>query len=73
MTTNFDPTVVNPISEAAQAAYSNILNNPANANNVGIQILKQYLPASRFKVMGAQLFNGVNGVPRGTQNIDLTQ
>src|SRR4029077_9971000 len=36
--------------------------------NPGIQILSQLLPASSFKVLGAQLFNGVNGVTRGVQN-----
>lgn len=66
-TAYYDPTVENPISSAAQAAYAAILNNPANANNAGVQILKQVLPASQFRVMGVQLFNGVNGVPRGTQ------
>ena len=65
MTTVFDPTVVNPMSDAAQAAYTNILNSPANANNAGIQILKQYLPASSFKLMGAQMFAGVSGQSRG--------
>ena len=73
MTTIFDPTVVNPMSDAAQAAYTNILNNPANANNAGIQILKQYLPASSFKLMGAQLFAGVGGQPRGIYHTDWTQ
>jgi hypothetical protein len=73
MTTVFDPTVVNPMSDAAQAAYTNILNSPANANNVGIQILKQYLPASSFKLMGAQMFSGVGGQPRGIYHTDWTQ
>lgn len=71
MTAYFDPTVVNPISDTAQAAYAKILADPKNANNPGIQILQQLLPASSFKVMGAQLFNGVNGVMRGDQNINL--
>jgi hypothetical protein len=73
MTTVFDPTVVNPMSDAAQAAYANILNSPANANNVGIQILKQYLPASSFKLMGAQMFAGVGGQSRGIYHTDWTQ
>ena len=73
MTTVFDPTAVNPMSDAAQAAYTNILNSPANANNVGIQILKQYLPASAFKLMGAQMFSGVGGQPRGIYKTDWTQ
>jgi Carboxypeptidase regulatory-like domain len=73
MTTNFDPTVVNPMSDAAQAAYTNILNSPANAANPGIQILKQFLPASSFKLMGAQLFSGVGGQPAGIYHTDWTQ
>jgi hypothetical protein len=73
MTTNFDPTAVNPMSDAAQAAYTNILNNPNNANNPGIQILKQVLPASSFKLLGAQLFSGVGGQSRGIYHIDWTQ
>jgi len=70
-TTNFDPTVVNPMSDAAQAAYAKILAN--NPTNVGVQILAQQLPASAFKLMGAQLFAGVNGQPRGTYNGDWTE
>jgi hypothetical protein len=73
MTTNFDPTAVNPMSDAAQAAYTNILNNPNNANNPGIQILKQVLPASSFKLLGAQLFSGVGGQSRGVYHTDWTQ
>jgi hypothetical protein len=73
MTTNFDPTVVNPVSDAAQAAYTNILNDPKNAANPGIAILKQYVPASAFKLYGAQLFSGVNGQPRGIYHTDWTQ
>lgn len=73
MTTAFDPTQVNPMSDAAQAAYTNILNNPANANNPGVQILKQVLPASQFKLMGTQLFAGVNGQSRGIYHTDWTQ
>ncbi|HWC99434.1 MAG TPA: carboxypeptidase regulatory-like domain-containing protein [Candidatus Sulfopaludibacter sp.] len=73
MTSVFDPTVVNPMSDAAQAAYAAILNNPANASNVGVQILKQVLPATQFKLMGVQRFAGVNGQPRGIYNTDYTQ
>ena len=68
LTSIFDPTAVNPISDIAQAAYAKILANPANANNAGVQILSQLLPASSFKVMGAQLFNGVSGVRRAVIN-----
>jgi len=71
MSSIFDPTAVNPVSDAAQAAYGKILADPKNAGNVGVQILQQLLPASSFKVLGAQLFNGVNGVTRGVQNINL--
>jgi hypothetical protein len=67
-TAYYDMNVENPVSGAAQTAYAAILNSPANANNAGVQLLKQLLPASQFKVMGAQLFNGVNSVPRGTQD-----
>lgn len=73
MTTAFDPTAVNPMSDAAQAAYTNILNSSANASNVGIEILKQHLPANSFKLMGAQLFSGVNGQSRGVYKTDWTQ
>ena len=73
MTTVFDPAAVNPMSDAAQAAYTNILNSSANASNAGIQILKQYLPASSFKLMGAQKFAGVDGQPRGIYKTDWTQ
>jgi hypothetical protein len=68
VTSLFDPNAVNPISGSAQAAYAKILADPKNASNVGVQILQQLLPAANFKVMGAQLFNGVNGVRRGVQN-----
>ena len=68
LTSIFDPTAVNPISDTAQAAYAKILANPANANNAGVQILSQLLPASSFKVMGAQLFNGVSGARRAVIN-----
>jgi hypothetical protein len=70
-TTNFDPTVVNPMNSAAQAAYAKIL--ASNPSNVGVQILAQQLPASNFKLMGAQLFAGVDGQPRGTYNGDWTE
>lgn len=66
-TAYYDPSVENPMSSAAQAAYAAILADPKNQSNPGVQILQQVLPASKFKLMGAQMFNGVNGVPRGTQ------
>jgi hypothetical protein len=67
----FDPTAVSPISDAAQAKYAAILADPKNAANPGIQILQQVLPAAQFKVYGAQLFNGLNGVQRGTSNYNF--
>jgi hypothetical protein len=70
LTDRFDPTVINPISAAAQTAYAAILDNPANANNTGVQLLAQLLPASAFQVRGAQLFAGVNGIPRTADNAD---
>jgi hypothetical protein len=69
ITSNFDPTVLNPISATAQANYAQIL--AANPNNVGVQTLAQLLPASAFKVQGAQLFAGVNGQPSGVVHSDL--
>ena len=65
-TSLFDPTVVNPITPPAQAAWAKIVaNNPSNAT---VQTLAQQVPPGSFQVLGAQLFNGVNGVPRGTGN-----
>ena len=46
MTTNFDPTVLSPISATVQANYAQIL--ASNPNNVGVQTLAQILPASAF-------------------------
>ncbi|HEV2484699.1 MAG TPA: carboxypeptidase regulatory-like domain-containing protein [Terracidiphilus sp.] len=68
LTNRFDPTVTNPISSSAQTAYASILTN--STSNSGVQILLQDLPSSAFKVMGAQLFAGVNGTPRGAINPD---
>jgi hypothetical protein len=70
LTDRYDPDVINPISTSAQAAYAAILADPANASNTGVQLLQQLLPASQFKVTGAQLFAGVNGVPKGAVNSD---
>lgn len=71
LTDRFDPTVKNPISDSAQAAYAQILAN--NSSNSGVQTLIQNLPASAFKVMGAQLFAGVGGTPRGAINADYKE
>ncbi|HWR54249.1 MAG TPA: TonB-dependent receptor, partial [Bryobacteraceae bacterium] len=61
----FDPTVLNPISDAAQASYAavmqTVLANPAKYP-FGAQ-LAQLMPVSDFKVYGAQLYAGVNGQP----------
>lgn len=71
MTSNFDPTVVNPVSASAQASYAQIL--ATNPTNVGVQQLAQLVPASSFKVMGAQLFAGVNGQSREVYHADWKQ
>jgi hypothetical protein len=73
LTDRFDPTAINPISGAAQAAYAAILANSANASNSGVQLLKQFAPAANFQVPGAQLFAGVNGTPRTPVNADYGQ
>lgn len=68
LTSNFDPTAINPISDQAQAVYTQILT--ANANNAIVQQLAQIVPSSAFKVYGAQLFAGVGGQPRTVVNVD---
>src|SRR5262249_19282143 len=69
VTSLFDPSAVNPISAAAQAAYAKIVAaNPANAT---VQALAQAVPPGAFQVHGAQLFNGVNGVMRGVYDTVL--
>ena len=66
VTSIFDPTAVNPITPSARAAWAKIVaGNPANA---AVQTLAQLVPPGSFQVLGAQLFSGVNGVPRGTYN-----
>ncbi len=81
-TSVFDPTQVNPISDAAQAAYTNALNSMltyTNATNPAGQAavrqaamqLAQLVPASSYKVYGVQLFPGVNGQKRTVTNLDL--
>src|SRR5581483_6929134 len=70
-TAYYDPSVASPVNSAAQAAYAKILaNNPTNA---AVQTLAQLLPASAFQVRGAQLFNDVNGAPRGASNTQYGQ
>jgi hypothetical protein len=68
LTDRYDPTVINPVSDSAQASYAGIMAN--SQSNAGVQILAQLLPSSAFKVMGAQLFAGVNGTPRTPINPD---
>lgn len=68
LTDRFDPTVINPITPSAQAAYAQIL--ASNPTNSGVQTLAQNVPASAFKVPGAQLFAGVGGVSRTAVNAD---
>lgn len=71
MTSNFDPTALNPISDAAQAAYANILNNTVLKDPVKYPFgpwLAQKVPVDAFKVYGAQLFAGVDGQPRTAVN-----
>jgi hypothetical protein len=68
LTSNFDPQVLNPVNNAAQAAYAQIL--AANAGNAAVQQLAQLVPASAFQVRGAQLFAGVNGQARGVFKAD---
>jgi hypothetical protein len=74
-TSVFDPTQVNPISDAAQAAYTNILNTMlANADprvHSAALTLAQLVPATSYKVFGVQLFPGVNGQKRTVTNLDL--
>jgi len=67
----FDPTVVNPITPLAQAAWAKIVaGNPTNST---VQTLAQIVPPATFQVLGAQQFNGINGVPRGTSYANYTQ
>jgi hypothetical protein len=62
----FDPTVLNPISDSAQAAYADMLGRVL-ADPVRYPFgpdLARLVPVSSFKVYGAQLYAGVNGQPR---------
>ena len=71
LTDRYDPTVQNPISPSAQAAYAAILADPKNASNPGVQLLQQIRPAGQFAINGVVEFAGVNGAPRTTYNTDL--
>jgi outer membrane receptor protein involved in Fe transport len=75
MTSVFDPTALNPISDAAQAAYATILAQvlaDPTRYPFGPQ-LAQLVPVSSFKVYGAQRFTGVDGQPRAATNGDFSQ
>jgi hypothetical protein len=65
ITVGYDAKVLNPISDAAQAAYTSILagvlRDPVKYP-FGAQ-LAQLVPASSYKVYGAQRFAGVDGQP----------
>src|SRR5262249_29779070 len=75
LVSDFDPTVLNPISNVAQAAYARIMagvqpdsdlldsNNKAN--------LLYVVPVDKFQVRGVQLFNGVNGHRAAATAYDL--
>jgi len=71
LTSYYDLTALNPISDSAQAAYAKIL--ASNANNAVVQQLAQMVPASAFKVYGNLQFAGVNGRQRSTVNGDFKE
>ncbi|RPI26848.1 MAG: hypothetical protein EHM61_10450 [Acidobacteria bacterium] len=71
LTSDYDVTAVNPINDAAQAAYASILTK--NASNAIVQQAAQLVPASAFKVLGNQLFAGVDGHPREVFNSDFRE
>lgn len=61
----FDPTAQpGAFATDVKNAYTAILNDPANANNAGVQLLKQYMPPSSLTIMGGTVYPGVNGTPR---------
>ena len=66
---------LNPISDAAQAAYTSILNQVL-ADPIHYPFgpqLAQLVPAASFKVYGAQRFAGVDGQPRTVTARDFSQ
>lgn len=77
-TSVFDLTQLNPISNAAQTAYTKILNQmlaytgdpSGRVHNAAVQ-LAQLVPPSSYQVYGVQLFPGVNGQKHTVTNIDL--
>ncbi|MBI4890830.1 MAG: TonB-dependent receptor [Acidobacteria bacterium] len=71
----FDPNVLNPISNSAQASYAKImatvLADPVRYP-FGPQ-LAQLVPVSSYQVYGAQLYAGVSGQPRTAVDAALNQ
>jgi hypothetical protein len=70
MVAAWDPTAVSPLSAQAQVNYAAILNDPANAGNAAVQLLKQLMPASQFQVLGIPIYAGVKGTPRSATRND---
>lgn len=84
MTSNFDLSVINPISPAAQAAYARIQSGSTATQCSGAGVpsavqkqcmnaldrLKTLVPVDQFRVPGAQLFAGVGSQPRTFSNTD---
>ncbi len=54
-----------------QNAYSAVLNDPANAGNTGVQLLKQYMPVSALSISGGTVYPGLNGTPRNVNKNQL--
>jgi hypothetical protein len=70
--TYFDPTVqLGSFATDVQNAYSAMLNDPANASNTGVQLLKQYMPASNLSIVGGTKYAGLNGAPRNVYKNQL--
>jgi len=77
-TSVFDSAQLNPISDAAQAAYTKILNQmlaytgdpTGRVHSTAVQ-LSQLVPPSSYKIYGVQLFPGVNGQKHTVTNLDL--
>ena len=70
ITSNYDPSAINPINPQAQANYAAIA--AANANNALVQQLLQIVPVNAFVARGSQLFAGVGGQPEQVYHTDYT-
>jgi outer membrane receptor protein involved in Fe transport len=74
MTSDFDPTVKNPLSDTVQARYRDILENQVLTNPArypyGEQVAR-LVPWQSFVLYGAQLYNGSNGQPRAVTRGDF--